>query len=56
MKQTKFKGGLKRQHNEGMLGMSVSSDISYKRPKRQKPKTIWEKFKEWCFSWNDIKK
>ena len=53
MKQTKFKGGLKRQHNEGTLGMSVHSGISYKRPKRKKPKTIWEKFIEWCYSWNN---
>tara|TARA_B100000749_G_scaffold59156_1_gene43375 strand:- start:274 stop:453 length:180 start_codon:yes stop_codon:yes gene_type:complete len=53
MKKVKFKGGLKRQHNEGTLGMSVHSGISYKQPRRKKPKTIWEKFKEWCFTWNN---
>lgn len=53
MKQTKFKGDLKRQHNEGTLytkgtlDMSVNSCTSYKRPKIKKPKTLWQKIKEW---------
>ena len=55
MKQVKFKGGLKRQHNEGTLGDdNVPFKIhKRKKPKRNKPKTIWEKFKEWCFTWNN---
>ena len=55
MKQVKFKGGLKRRHNEGTLGGdSVPFKIhKRKKPKLKKPKTIWDKFKEWCFSWND---
>ncbi len=49
MKQVKFKGGLKRQHNEGTLGGdSVPFKIyNPKKPKRKKPKTSWEKFKDW---------
>ena len=42
----KFRGSLKRQFNEGNLGMSVHTGISYKSPKK-KPKTRWERFKEW---------
>ena len=38
---------LKRQFNQGDLGMSVHTGISYKRPKKKKPKTKWERFKEW---------
>ena len=34
-----FKGSLKRQFNQGTLGMSVHTGISYKRPKKNKPKT-----------------
>ena len=51
MKQVKFKGGLKRQHNEGTLGGDSVPFRTYKRnkPKRNKPKTIWERFKEWYF-------
>ena len=46
MKQTKFKGNLKRQFNEGTLS---SDDVPFKTYKRNKskPKTIWVKFKEW---------
>ena len=29
-----FKGSLKRQFNQGTLGMSVHTGISYKRPKK----------------------
>tara|TARA_B100000745_G_scaffold213242_1_gene141377 strand:+ start:321 stop:485 length:165 start_codon:yes stop_codon:yes gene_type:complete len=49
MKQVKFKGGLKRRHNEGTLGGdSVPFKIhKRKKPKLKKPKTIWERFKEW---------
>ena len=47
MKTTKFKGGLSRQFKEGKIGMSVHTGISYKRPKKKKPKTKWEKIKEW---------
>ena len=49
MKTAKFKGGLKRQHNEGTLGgVSVPfKTYSRKKPKRKKPLTKWEKFKEW---------
>ena len=49
MKQVKFKGGLKRQHNEGTLGEDSVPFRTYKRkkPKQNKPKTIWGKFKEW---------
>ena len=46
MKNTQFKGSLKRQFNEGKIGMSVHTGISYKRPKKQ-PKTKWERFKNW---------
>ena len=45
--KTQFKGSLKRQFNQGDLGMSVHTGISYKRPKKKKPKTRWERFKEW---------
>ena len=50
MKRVKFKGGLKRQHNEGTLGEdSVPFRIKKrnKPSKPTKPKTIWEKLKEW---------
>lgn len=46
MKNTQFKGSLKRQFNEGKIGMSVHTGISYKRPKKQ-PETKWERFKNW---------
>ena len=46
MKQTKFKGNLKRQFNEGTLS---GDDVPFKINKHNKPKskTIWERFKEW---------
>ena len=50
MKTTKFKGGLSRQFKEGKIGMSVHTGISYKRPKKKKPKTKWEKINEWVLN------
>jgi len=51
MKQVKFKGGLKRQHNEGTLGEDSVPFKIHKRnkPKPKKPKTNWEKFKDWFY-------
>lgn len=51
MKKVKFKGGLKRQHNEGTLGGESVPLKIYKRnkPKPKKTKNNWEKLKDWFY-------